>query len=334
MTGGGVLNALILTVLWSIWTIFLTAPFYLLVGKYVVLSIYLPLALVMAHKPAGHTSWLFLAMETLLWDKPLILWANMISMLGSRALPPFMNIIREGAAAKTGDSGRSSKYNRGKGEEEKDGDDGDFLIVGSMPLARDVAETMSQAPYNVGCVVNLCREYVGPEREYIKSGITQMHLPTPDMCEPQFATVIDAVSFLRLFRGSKKNAGKRALIHCKGGRGRSACIAICYLLSTGKYSLKEAFRTVKASRLLADARVKRYKVVERFARGMEQCEGSFERLQLRLIKDNPDLTGSSSSSSSSSYSGGDRGGGRGSNSVRTSPRIAARAIGRTHSSNE
>lgn len=152
------------------------------------------------------------------------------------------------------------------------------------PIAsKDVETIMTKSPYNVGCVVNMCREYAGPESEYMRCGVTQFCAKTPDMCEPAYADVIDCVSFLRLFRNNDKNANKRALIHCKGGRSRSSCIALCYLLATGQYTIDEGFKTIKASRNIADRDIKHFKVVKRLAAELAECEGSFDRLQLRYV---------------------------------------------------
>lgn len=269
MTEDNVLNALILAMFWAIWMIIVCAPFYLVVGKYILLSMYLPMVLVFSRRPgmsSPSSLWLFL--ETWFWDKPLLIWVRLIAMTGSRALHPFMNVIVE---------------NRSKLEANGSEKNHNFLIIGSIPLARDVATIMAKSPYNVGCVVNMCREYAGPESEYIRHGIQQFHAKTPDLCEPVYSDMIDCVSFLRLYRNNVKNANKRALIHCKGGRSRSACIALCYLLSTGIYTVDEAFKTIKASRTVADRGIKQMNVVKRFVKELEDCGGSFDRLQLRYV---------------------------------------------------
>ena len=271
MAGGHVLNSLILTTFWTTWMVTLFAPFYLLVGKYIILSMYFPLGVLFSQKIFGRDSGgppnsLFLLLETLFWDMPLLIWINLIAMTGSRALPPFMNVIVENRAKL-----EACNY------------ENNFLIIGSLPLARDVEAIMTKSPYNVGCVVNMCREYAGPENEYMRCGVTQFHAKTPDMCEPTYSDVIDCVSFLRLFRNNKKNANKRALIHCKGGRSRSACIALCYFLSTGQYTIDEAWKTIKASRTIADRGIKTMVVVKKFEAELAECEGSFERLQLMYV---------------------------------------------------
>ena len=59
-----------------------------------------------------------------------------------------------------------------------------------------------------------------------------------------------------------KTKGKRGFVHCKGGRGRSGCIVLCYLISCG-HAIDDGFRTLRRSRKLADTRLPKYSVVRR-----------------------------------------------------------------------
>ncbi len=252
-----VVSALILTLFWAVWMVTLCAPFYLFTGKFILMCIYIPLVLVFGHKPAAPVTSFYLFLLKWTWDRPLLIWVKMMSTIGYRGFPPFMNIIEDTKSE-------------------------DFLIVGSVPMAADVFTVMKKDPYNIGCVVNMCREYKGPQEDYLKNGIVQFHAPTPDMCEPSYGTVVDSVAFLRLYHADPRNKGKKGFIHCKGGRARSGCVALCYLISCG-YSIDEGYRTLKASRGLADARLPKYKVVKRFSKELEDCSGKFERLHLREV---------------------------------------------------
>ena len=64
-------SALILTVFWAVWMVTLFAPFFLLVGKFIIMVVYLPLALVYGHKPADPVTPMYLFLLTWTWDKPL-----------------------------------------------------------------------------------------------------------------------------------------------------------------------------------------------------------------------------------------------------------------------
>lgn len=249
------------------------------------MSMYLPLLLIFAQKPHHKANSIFLFLETWLWDRPLYVWAHIVNMIGSRGFAPFISHIRS-----------EEEANQGAG----------FITLGSWPLESDVARYFVgessdhrdnvldgsksiDEKYNVGCVVNLCREYPGPIQEYIKYNILQFHCPLPDMKEPTWSSVLEAVSFLAIFRSNEKNKGKRAFIHCKGGRARSGTVVICYLLTTmnGKkrYTLSEAFSLMKSCRHIVDQRLPTYKIVQRFDKELQENNGNFDRLLMRYMID-------------------------------------------------
>jgi len=78
----------------------------------------------------------------------------------------------------------------------------------------------------IEAVVNLCYETNGPRSWYTKKGIKHLHLPTIDHFEPTLIDIERAVDFIY---ESVQNR-QRVYIHCFGGRGRSAAVAICYLM--------------------------------------------------------------------------------------------------------
>ena len=122
------ISAVALTLIWSIYMNIIFAPFYLLLGKWIILSIYLPLFVVFAKKVHQPPSWLYLKLQTLIWDTPLFLWMRIChSALGTRALPPLASVIT------------------------------DDLVIGSAPFSSDVAILWDATTLNVGAVVNLCR---------------------------------------------------------------------------------------------------------------------------------------------------------------------------------
>lgn len=254
------------------------------------MSMYLPLLLIFAQKPHHKANALFLFLETWLWDRPLYLWAHIVNMTGSRGFAPFISHIRSKEEASNGEG---------------------FICLGSWPLESDVSRhfvgegdgnaSTSSEKYNIGCVVNLCREYGGPTTEYMKHNILQFYSPLPDMKEPTWSSVLEAVSFLTIFRANSKNKGKRAFIHCKGGRARSGTIVICYLLTTinnnnntsGKkerYTLSEAFTLMRSCRRIVDHRLPTYKVVQRFNKELEENDGIFDRLLMRYVIDSKKRT--------------------------------------------
>lgn len=105
-----------------------------------------------------------------------------------------------------------------------------------MPTPTQVKSLHKQA--KVDTIVNLCAEFPGYEKLYSDLNITQIRLETPDFTVPALDTIhrgIDAI--IQRIREKPKNS---IYLHCKGGKGRSAAIALCYLLRSYNLTLKES----------------------------------------------------------------------------------------------
>jgi atypical dual specificity phosphatase len=109
----------------------------------------------------------------------------------------------------------------------------DDVFLGALPLRRDVPKL---AELGVRGVINMCREYRGPTREYERFEIEQLWLPTVDFTHPSLADVAKGVDFL----DRMTTAGKKVYVHCKAGRARSATVVLCWLVRSGRMSPEEA----------------------------------------------------------------------------------------------
>ena len=98
------------------------------------------------------------------------------------------------------------------------------VIVGAFPFSFDV-DAMADA--GVRAVVNTCNEYGGPVTQYEKHSIEQLHIPTIDFTPPSLEDVKKGVQFV----SRHVEQGNTDYIHCKAGRGRSATVAICWLMA-------------------------------------------------------------------------------------------------------
>jgi atypical dual specificity phosphatase len=241
--------------------------------------VYFPLGLIFSHKADQPCSWLYLTLQTLTWDWPLMNWMYFCNLLGRRALGPFISEI-----------------------------DGD-IYIGSLPFASDVAamsapisehgvsqidstKSSKRIGYNIGAVINMCRETTGPQNAYDKAGIMQYRSRTPDINEPSYNDIIEGVGFIRAFLRSQERKAekisadvttkKRVLIHCKAGRGRSACMALCYYISEGM-KLEEAFAKIKDKRSVVEVQITKFKVVKRLIKELEDNRGNFDRLVITLL---------------------------------------------------
>ena len=97
------------------------------------------------------------------------------------------------------------------------------LILGAVPLGNDIERLADE---KVTGVINTCEEYAGPIPQYEKFNIKQLWVPTIDFTPPTLDDIETAIDFIE---DQAKNGGS-VYVHCKAGRGRSATIAICWLI--------------------------------------------------------------------------------------------------------
>jgi atypical dual specificity phosphatase len=103
----------------------------------------------------------------------------------------------------------------------------DTVIMGGAPFGFAKLPERLYEQYNVRGVINLCKEYSGPQKTYERLGISHLHLPTVDHFEPTVEDLEKAVKFI----GCQKKQGNRVYVHCRAGHGRSAAAVFAWLLS-------------------------------------------------------------------------------------------------------
>eukprot|EP01039_Chlorochromonas_danica_P007211 gene7211-7977_t len=225
-----------LCTIWIVYTLTLTWPLSFLLGRFFLLLVYLPINGVVFYKqPHQPASSLFLMLQTVFWDVPLLGWVYIMDGLGGRALCPFYSQVTTN------------------------------LAIGSMPLARDVPFLVSNG---VSFVVNLCREYGGPQEDYDFCKVQQLRLPTPDICEPSFDDLARGVI---LAKQAIKGGGK-VFVHCKAGRGRSAALTFCLLVAEG-LAPEEAKVLLKKQRAVVENEVFHFRSVNRFLAAWNEAGG-------------------------------------------------------------
>ena len=99
------------------------------------------------------------------------------------------------------------------------------FFLGGRPLAHHVEELKS---LGVGLVVNMTKEWRGPEAAYAKNEIEQIRFKTLDTERPGRETLEDGAKAVAAWL--EEHAGKKVYIHCKGGRSRSSCMLVACLL--------------------------------------------------------------------------------------------------------
>lgn len=117
----------------------------------------------------------------------------------------------------------------------------DDLAVGGAVHA-GLARTLARE-HGVGAVIDLRAEARARAAAFARCGVTFLHLPTPDMAGVTQPMLDDGVAFAR----AAAAGGRRVLVHCQQGIGRSATLALCVLAERGVGPL-EALTQIKAAR--------------------------------------------------------------------------------------
>ena len=105
------------------------------------------------------------------------------------------------------------------------------------------AEAARLAEAGVGAVVDLRSEAVDERTLLEAQGVAFLHLPTDDHAVVTSARLDEGVAFV----GQQRAAGRRILIHCEHGIGRSATLALAALVDGGMAPL-EALNLAKDRR--------------------------------------------------------------------------------------
>jgi len=117
-----------------------------------------------------------------------------------------------------------------------------LAVGGSFPTER--AEHLARE-LGIGAVVDLRAEACDDEAVLRRHGLVFLHLPTLDHHAVSPAMLTDGVAFSR----AQLAAGRKLLIHCEHGIGRSAVLALCVLVDGGLAPL-EALELAKSRRAL------------------------------------------------------------------------------------
>ena len=129
--------------------------------------------------------------------------------------------------------------------------------INMWPSARFVDEKVafSRMPNDVeldevaedfDAVVVLVEDYELPYslEEWGKRGVEVLHSPVPDFTAPSLNQLLE------ILRWIERNVyeGKRVLIHCFGGLGRSGTVAVAWLMYSKGLPLREALKRVRSIR--------------------------------------------------------------------------------------
>lgn len=117
----------------------------------------------------------------------------------------------------------------------------DALAVGAyfpMELAEELARE-----HGVRCIVDVREESCDDPAVLARCGLELLHLPTPDMTGITLSRMDEGVAWI----DERLTQGKRVLVHCQHGVGRSTLLCACVLVQRGSSPL-DALRLAKSKR--------------------------------------------------------------------------------------
>lgn len=201
------------------------------VTGYHALAFYIPMWTISTHDRRTQYNIFGTIIVQAFFDVPLVM-AGYISreFLGIRMLAPFCNILD------------------------------DTIVQGSMPFPSDIA-TLAAEPYNVGLIINMCREYNGATAKMTKVGIVQCHLPHQDTTAPSYESLVEGCAAIRQFKTD--NPKRRVYVHCKGGIARASTMSLAHYVVNEGQDPVVAIRCMKSKRPVVFEGVKDFPAILR-----------------------------------------------------------------------
>ncbi len=118
----------------------------------------------------------------------------------------------------------------------------DNISISRMPQRDELDEMTREFDAVVVLVDELELSY--PIDELRKMGVEVFHSPIPDFSAPSLEQLIEILRWIDV----KVAEGRRVLVHCSGGCGRSGTVAVAWLMYSKGLSLGNALRKVRRKR--------------------------------------------------------------------------------------
>ncbi|AHL22721.1 protein-tyrosine phosphatase family protein [Thermococcus nautili] len=107
-------------------------------------------------------------------------------------------------------------------------------------------ESLNELSQVFNSVVVLVEDFELPYSldEWEKRGVEVFHSPIPDFSAPSLEELLSVLQWIE----AKVLEGKKVLIHCIGGCGRSGTVAVAWLMYSKRLPLREALYRVRRLR--------------------------------------------------------------------------------------
>ncbi|USS40173.1 dual specificity protein phosphatase family protein [Thermococcus aggregans] len=133
-----------------------------------------------------------------------------------------------------------------------------------MPYPEEIPELVGK--FDAVVVLTYEYELYYDLEELTKRGIEVLYAPIEDFTAPSLEELLEIVKWIY----KRVKEGKKVLIHCLGGSGRSGTVATAYLMYAYGLSLKEALARVRSLKPSAVETEEQMKVLEELEEYLKQ----------------------------------------------------------------
>ncbi len=118
-----------------------------------------------------------------------------------------------------------------------------LYIGGALTRSEDYSWIENEG---ITAVLNMSREWNDDEEFFIRRNIKYLKIPVNDLSSPSIIQILYGVEYLK----THTKPGKKTLVHCAKGRGRSATVICAFLMYNLKIDFNDANKILKNNRSL------------------------------------------------------------------------------------